>query len=205
MRPAGAMPAPSGKSRSISTRRGDDGTTAVAAGARTSKGEARVETSGAIDELNAAIGVARAHCNDEELAARLYAIQRELFPLGSAISRKEDGRRPVPVIDDAMIERLDAFVSELEARPGLVRDWTVPGALRESSFFEVARTVCRRAERNAVRLTTSGEAIQRNVLAYLNRLSDVLWLCARALEAKAGVDARLRDENFPGPPWSAAW
>jgi cob(I)alamin adenosyltransferase len=193
------------KSPSISTRRGDDGSTALAGGVRISKGDSRVEASGAVDELNAAIGVARAHCGDEELATRLRAIQVELFPLGSAISRKAGGRRNVPEIDDAMVARLSAFVAELESRPGLVRDWTVPGAMRESSFFETARTVCRRAERATVRLVTIGEPIQRNVLAYLNRLSDVLWLCARALEAAAGIDARLRDDRFPGPPWSQAW
>ena len=193
------------RTASISTRRGDAGTTASPGGGRISKGELRVETSGCIDELNAAIGVARAHCGDDALAQRMLAIQRELFALGSAVSTKPGGRREVPAITDEMIARLDAFVRELEATPALVRDWTVPGALRESAAFEVARTVCRRAERNAVRLQSSGEDIQKNVLAYLNRLSDVLWLAARALEAKAGVDARLRDENHPGPPWSRAW
>ena len=71
--------------------------------------------------------------------------------------------------------------------------------------FDVARTVCRRAERNAVRLMASGAPVQKNALAYLNRLSDVLWLVARVLETRAGVDSRLRDENFPGAPWSRAW
>jgi cob(I)alamin adenosyltransferase len=199
------MPGPRASARSIATRRGDDGTTSAAGGARTTKGDIRIEASGAIDELNAAIGVARAHCGDAEMAARLLAIQRELFPVASSISRKPGGRRPIPDIDAEMVARLDAFVADLEARPGLVIDWTVPGALRESSFFETARTVCRRAERATVRLASAGEPVQKNALAYLNRLSDVLWLCARALEAAAGVDARLRDERFPGPPWSQAW
>ncbi len=193
------------RSASISTRRGDAGTTASPGGGRISKGELRVETSGCIDELNAAIGVARAHCGHDALARRMLAIQRELFPLGSAVSTKPGGRREVPAITNEMVARLDAFVTELEATPSLIRDWTVPGALRESAFFEVARTICRRAERNAVRLQSSGEDVQKNVLAYLNRLSDVLWLAARALEAKTGVDARLRDECHPGPPWSRAW
>lgn len=200
------MPAPGeGPTRSIATGRGDDGSTSEPGGARTSKGEARVEAVGAVDELNAAIGLARAHCGDTALAARLHAIQRELFPLGSALSHKPGGRHPVREIDDAAIARLDAFVARLEAHPGVVLDWTVPGAMRESAFFEVARTVCRRAERAAVRLAGTGEPVQKNVLAYLNRLSDVLWLCARVLEADAGIDARLRDERFPGPPFSAAW
>ena len=190
---------------SISTRRGDDGSTSSPGSGRVSKGELRVETSGAIDELNAAMGLARASCNDPVLAARVLAVQRELFALGSAVSTKPGGRREVPDITPAMLARLDAFVADLEATPDIVRDWTVPGASAASAPFEVARTVCRRAERHAVRLAGSGEDVQKNVLAYLNRLSDVLWLCARALEARAGIDARLRDENHPGPPWSRAW
>jgi cob(I)alamin adenosyltransferase len=193
------------KQASVATRRGDTGTTSAPGGERVSKGELRVEASGVVDELNAAIGVARAHCEHADIAANLYAIQRELFPIGSSISNKPGGRRPVPEIDDAMIARLDALVETLEAEPHAIRDWTVPGATRSSSFFEVARTICRRAERSAVRMRVAGEELQPNTLAYLNRLSDVLWLCARAIEARAGVDARLRDERFPGPPWSRAW
>jgi cob(I)alamin adenosyltransferase len=190
---------------SISTRRGDEGETSSPGGARISKGELRVEASGCVDELNAAIGVARANCGDETVAARMLAIQRMLFPLGSAISTKPGGRRPVPEITDAMVEHLDALVAQLEATPGLVRDWTIPGAHATSAPFEVARTVCRRAERNVVRLVGSGEDVQKNVLRFLNRLSDVLWLSARERDAAAGVDPRLRDEQHPGPPWSRAW
>jgi cob(I)alamin adenosyltransferase len=190
---------------SISTRRGDDGETSARGGARISKGELRVEASGCVDELNAALGVARANCDDPEIAADVYAIQREMFPLGSAISSKPGGRKPVPEVDDAMVDRLDALVERLEAVPGIVRDWTVPGAHRTSAPFEVARTICRRAERNVVRAVSGGEVIPKNVLRYLNRLSDVLWLYARVLDGKAGVDASLRDERHPGPPWSSAW
>ena len=190
---------------SVSTRRGDDGSTGSPGGTRLSKGELRVEASGCVDELNSAIGVARAFCGDPVVSARMLAIQRMLFPLGSAISTKPGGRKPVPEITDAMVGHLDALVTELEAAPGLVRDWTIPGAHQSSAHFEVARTICRRAERNAVRLQSSGEVLQKNVLRFLNRLSDVLWLSARERDAAAGVDARLRDETHPGPPWSRAW
>ncbi len=190
---------------SISTRRGDGGETSSPGGTRLSKGEQRVEASGCVDELNASIGSARANCRDAEIAAMMLSIQRELFPIGSAISSKPSGRKPVPEITDAMVERLDALVANFEAMPGLMRDWTIPGGHPESAPFEVARVVARRAERNVVRLQTSGESVQKNVLRYLNRLSDVLWLAARFLDAKHGIDARLRDEQFPGPPWSRAW
>ncbi|MHB8461116.1 MAG: cob(I)yrinic acid a,c-diamide adenosyltransferase [Vulcanimicrobiaceae bacterium] len=190
---------------SISTRRGDGGETSSPGGIRLSKGEQRVEASGCVDELNASIGWARANSNDVEIAAMMLAIQRELFQIGSAISTKPDGRKPVPEITDAMVERLDGIVATFEAMPGLIRDWTIPGGHLESAPFEVARVVARRAERNIVRLQSSGESVQKNVLRYLNRLSDVLWLAARFLDAKNGIDARLRDEKFPGPPWSRAW
>jgi cob(I)alamin adenosyltransferase len=190
---------------SISTRRGDDGTTSSPGGSRLSKGEQRVEAAGCVDELNSILGVARAFCDDTYLAETVLRIQRLLFPLGSAISTKPDGRRPVPEITDDMVAMLDALVSRLEAQPGIARDWTIPGGHRTSAHFEVARTVCRRAERNVVRLMTSGEKVQKNVLRFLNRLSDALWLCARSLDAKHGVDARLRDEAHQGPPWSRAW
>jgi cob(I)alamin adenosyltransferase len=190
---------------SISTRRGDDGSTGRPGGERTSKGDLRVEAAGSIDELNATIGVARAFCDDVEIAALARSIQRDLFPVGSAISTKPDARRPIPAIEKPMVTRLDEVVATLEAEPGILRDWSISGEYRGSAAFDLARTVARRAERNAVRLVTAGEKIQPTVLAYLNRLSDVLWLCARVVEARAGVDARLRDEQHPGPPWSRAW
>jgi cob(I)alamin adenosyltransferase len=164
-----------------------------------------MEASGTIDELKTFIGLARSLCDDAEINALARSIQRELFAIGSAISTKPGGRRQIPTIAEAMVERLDAAVARLEAEPNLVRDWTVGGDHRAAAAFDVARTVARRAERNAVRLVSSGESIQPTVLAYLNRLSDVMWLCARVLEARAGVDARLRDEAHPGPPWSRAW
>jgi cob(I)alamin adenosyltransferase len=190
---------------SIATRRGDDGSTSSPGGTRLSKGELRVEAAGCVDELNSVLGVARAFCDDPELAATVLGIQRLLFPIGSAISTKPGGRKDVPEIGDDLVEMLDALVARFEATPGIMRDWTIPGGHRTSAHFEVARTVCRRAERNVVRLIASGEEVQKNVLRFLNRLSDVLWLCARMRDAAHGVDARLRDAAHPGPPWSRAW
>lgn len=190
---------------SISTKRGDGGETSLPRGARISKADLRIEASGCVHELNTAIGVARAFCEDGEVSSLIYPIQRELFKIGSAISTKPGGRRPPPEIDGEMIARLDAIVERIESTPGLLRDWTVPGAHRCSAPFDFANTVCRRAERSVVRLAASGEPIASNVQAYLNRLSDVLWLCARLIELRNGVDSRLRDESFPGPPFSRAW
>jgi cob(I)alamin adenosyltransferase len=190
---------------SISTRRGDAGDTATSGGPRVSKSDLRVEAYGTIDELNCAIGLARASCDDEELAALARSIQRDLFKIGGAVSTKPESNETPPEIESAMVARLDASVDALEALPGMLCDWSISGELLASAGFDLARTVARRAERATVRLVSSGIVIQPNVLAYLNRVSDVLWLIGRKLERDAGVDARLRDEAHPGPPWSRAW
>ena len=193
------------KQSSVSTRHGDGGVTRLGGGQQISKGDARVEAYGAIDELNTAIGLARSLCDDAQIGALAREIQRELFAVGAAVSTKPESKHEVPVIGKDMVHRLDALVERLEAEPGILRDWSIPGECRQSAAFEMARAICRRAERSAVRYVTSGGAIQPTVLEYLNRLSDVLWLFARVIEARRGVDARLRDERHPGPPWSRAW
>jgi cob(I)alamin adenosyltransferase len=190
---------------SISTRHGDAGVTRLGGGTQISKADARVEAYGAIDELNTIIGLARTLCDDAPVCADIRAIQRELFAVGSAISTKPGAKNPVPEITKEMVAGLDALVTRLEAEPGILRDWSIPGEFTGSAAFDVARAVCRRAERAAVRYVTGGGVVQPTVLEYLNRLSDVLWLCARVIEARNGIDARLRDEAHPGPPWSRAW
>ncbi len=190
---------------SISTRKGDGGETNLAGGERISKADARVEAYGAIDELNTVIGVARARCDDVEVATEIRQIQRELFAVGSAISTRAVANKPVPEIGQAFVERLDALVDRWEAEPGILRDWSIPGEFAASAGFDLARAICRRAERAAVRYVSGGGAVQPTVLEYLNRLSDILWLAARVIEARAGIDARLRDAAHPGPPWSRAW
>ena len=190
---------------SISTRHGDGGITRLGGGQPISKADARVEAYGAIDELNTTIGLARTLCTDAQLTATIRSIQRELFAVGSAISTKPESKKPVPQITKAMVTRLDDLVEAFEAEPGILRDWSIPGEFAESAAFDMARAICRRAERAAVRYVTGGGIVQPTVLEYLNRLSDVLWLCARVIEARNGIDARLRDEAHPGPPWSRAW
>jgi cob(I)alamin adenosyltransferase len=190
---------------SVSTRRGDAGETGLGGGGRVSKADARVESYGAIDETNTMIGLARTLCEDTEVNATLRTIQRELFVVGSAISTKPEAKKPIPEITKEMVARLDAIVERWEAEPNVLRDWSIPGEYRGSAALDVARAMARRAERATVRYVTGGGVVQPTVLEYLNRLSDVLWIAARVVEARAGVDARLRDEDHPGPPWSRAW
>jgi cob(I)alamin adenosyltransferase len=132
-------------------------------------------------------------------------IQRELFKVGSAIGTAPGSRKPVPEITAGMVGALDREVERIEAMPGILDDWSVPGELAGSAAFDVARTVCRRAERLAVALHEAGEIENPQILAYLNRLSDVLWLIGRLLELRAGADAKLRKAESPGPRWSRAW
>jgi cob(I)alamin adenosyltransferase len=97
------------------------------------------------------------------------------------------------------------MVHSIETKEGLLSDWSLPGAHVESAAFEVARTVCRRAERCVVRLIESGAEVDPQALPYINRLSDLIWLFARKLELEYGIDSHLRDETKAGPRWSRAW
>ena len=103
------------------------------------------------------------------------------------------------------VSMLTDLVHQIEAKEGVLSDWSLPGAHRESAAFEMARTVCRRAERAAVRFIENGGSVKPEVMAYLNRLSDLLWLFGRLIEFEAGVDARLRPDDKTGPRWSRAW
>ena len=192
--------------RSISTMRGDGGETSLAGGIRVSKGSARVETYGTVDELNSVMGFARSICEDAEIAALTKTIQQDLFRIGSSLARPEDSpKAPVPIESD-LVDRLTTEVHRIEAIEGILADWSIPGEHRAAAAFDVARTVCRRAERQLVRLLESGGAAQPAILPYLNRLSDLLWLFGRKLEHDAGVNASLRDvTGKTGNRFSRAW
>ena len=190
---------------SISTERGDGGQTGLAGGIRVSKADLRVEAYGTIDELISQLGFARSICKNQAIADLTKSIQRELFMVGSAIATPLESPKPQPVITDDMVGRLTQEVHRIEATEGLLKDWSLPGGDPVSAAYDVARTVCRRAERLAVRVSSEGIELQRNVLRYLNRLSDLLWLFGRLIETEQGVDSRLRDGSNTGPKWSRAW
>jgi cob(I)alamin adenosyltransferase len=171
-----------------------------------SKAEARVEAYGTVDELISALGFARSISDNADIAAFTLTIQKELFSVGSALATPEGGTKAPQPIGADMVERLTAEVHRLEAREGMLSDWSIPGGHTAAAAYDVARTVCRRAERAAVRLTETGHTVQPTVLAYLNRLSDLLWLFGRSLECDAGVDSSLRTETGRrGNRWSRAW
>jgi cob(I)alamin adenosyltransferase len=190
---------------SIATKRGDGGQTGLAGGIRVSKADLRVESYGTVDELNTFLGFARSICQNAEMKEWTETIQRTLFRLGSALATPPESKKTPPVISLEDVAMLTDLVHRIEAIEGILSDWSLPGAHPESAAFEVARTVCRRAERNAVRFVENGGTIKPEIIAYLNRLSDVIWLFGRLIEFNAGVDARLRDETKTGPKWSRAW
>lgn len=165
------------------TRSGDDGSTGLADGSRVSKTDARIVAMGAIDELNSQIGVLRAEACPPEVDADLAAIQHDLFDLGGELSLPGH-----PGLAEAAVSRLEARLTHYnDALPPLV-EFILPGGSRAAAQAHVARAVCRRAERDLVALAEVGDAgVGVPPRLYLNRLSDLLFVLARALNRAAGV------------------
>ena len=174
---------------SIVTKGGDQGRTALMYNRRVSKCDPRVEAYGAVDELNAAMGLARAATQDGLLRENLAATQKGLVRLmGELATAVDDLPRYVndghsPVTPD-MTFALDKWIAELEAEKVGAPGWAMPGANTASAALDFARTVCRRAERRACALQEAGQLHNPEIVVYLNRLSDLLWLLARSVEAK---------------------
>ncbi|MEK7991477.1 MAG: cob(I)yrinic acid a,c-diamide adenosyltransferase [Thiotrichaceae bacterium] len=174
---------------SITTKRGDEGITSLI-GLRVAKSDARIEACGAIDELGAHLGYARALCQSDEFNQLTKEIQIELYTLGSIIAtvpNKEIKHKLTP----EMVDRLNQTVQRLEQREGLFSDWAVSGDELSAAAYDVARTTCRRAERQVVYLKQQELLTESLVLIYLNRLSDLLWLIARWIELDAQVNSKL--------------
>ena len=189
---------------SIATKHGDAGQTGLVGGLRISKADLRVEAYGSVDELNSTLGFARSICTNQEIHDWTEAIQRTLFSLGGALASPPESKN-APVITPEDVDHLTHLVHQIESIEGVLSDWSLPGAHTESAAYEIARTVCRRSERHVVRLAESGVEVKPEILAYLNRLSDLIWLFGRLIERNAGIDARLRTGETAGPRWSRAW
>ena len=172
----------------IYTRTGDEGLTGLGGGQRVPKDSPRVTTYGTVDELNSQIGVALATGLCERLAAELPLIQNELFDLGSdlATPAASQARHPVPTVETRHIEKLERLIDELNEVVGPLANFLLPGGSLGAAQLHVARTICRRAEREATGLARD-EAIGPTVLPYLNRLSDALFVMARYENHEAGV------------------
>lgn len=164
----------------IYTKTGDEGMTGLVGGQRVPKDSQRVETYGTVDEINSQIGVALATGLCERLTVELRRVQNELFDLGSdlATPASSQARRPVPTIQGRHIEKLEHLIDEFNEVVGPLANFLLPGGSPGAAQLHVARTVCRRAEREATTLARD-EEIGANVLPYLNRLSDALFVMAR--------------------------
>ena len=177
---------------SIVTKTGDKGTTALMYGRRVRKTHPRVEACGAIDELNAALGLARAAARDDFLTGNLLRIQKDLIVvMGELATATEDLERYAkdgysPVTPDQTMA-LEEVIGKIEAdvSPG---DWATPGAGPVAAALDLARTTCRRAERRVCALRESGELENAEIMVYLNRLADLLWLLARWSEGDGAGD-----------------
>jgi cob(I)alamin adenosyltransferase len=178
---------------SIATKTGDDGTTAVMFGRRVPKTHPRVVACGSVDELNAALGLARAFVELDGVGEALLAIQKQLVALmGELAVFADDLERyrtgGYGMISGAEVDHLTALIDHLEQHEQIsYKHWATPGATRSSAFLDQARTVCRRAERAVVALRETGEPVNPEAIRYLNRLSDLCWLWARWVESRAGV------------------
>lgn len=177
---------------SIATRTGDRGTTGLLYNRRVPKTHPRIEAVGAVDELNAAIGLARALSGAGFVGDNLLAIQKDLVTfMGELATLPEDLDRYLRdgfiLVSAALTEKLDKLVAEIEGQGISYKGWATPGATVAAGALDVARTTCRRAERRVSALLESGDVKNPEMIVYLNRLSDVLWLMARWVETKAGA------------------
>jgi cob(I)alamin adenosyltransferase len=176
----------------IYTKTGDEGMTGLGGGRRVPKDTARVRAYGTVDELNSAIGVALALGLSERLETELGTIQNELFDLGSDLCWPIDDERRarIPTVQPHHVERLEGLIDELNEVVGPLTNFLLPGGAAGAAQLHLARTVCRRAERETITLSRE-EEIGELVLPYLNRLSDALFVMARFENHERGVDEPL--------------
>ncbi|GAC1340710.1 MAG: cob(I)yrinic acid a,c-diamide adenosyltransferase [Myxococcales bacterium] len=175
----------------IYTRNGDDGSTGLFGGPRVRKDDLRVRAYGEVDELNSALGVARCELEDprvQDLAALTDSLQSELFSLGAELATPDPLAAPktVPKVRPADVAKLEAEIDRLTAQLPPMRFFILPGGSRAAAALHVCRTVCRRAERTVVELDRQGP-LSRDALAYVNRLSDLLFTMARAANLRLGI------------------
>jgi cob(I)alamin adenosyltransferase len=172
----------------IYTKTGDAGQTGLIDGSRVSKDDARVTAYGEVDELSATLGLARGHATDPALRDLLHAIQKDLFALGAQLADPQariGTRKRKAAVSPAQVEALERAIDERDRTLPALQAFILPGGAPVAAFLHLARTVCRRAERAAVSLSRR-ESVDPLVIAYLNRLSDLLFVLAREANHRAG-------------------
>ena len=180
----------------IYTRTGDDGSTALGSGRRVRKTDSRIEACGCVDELNAQLGVVLCSPASADSLGPLRRIQNELFHLGAdlCIPQADKPAAPGPRIEPRHVRGLEELIDTLNAELPPLENFVLPGGAPAAAQLHVARTICRRCERVCLRLREA-EAIGEQVIAYLNRLSDALFVLARIENQRAGVDEPTWDSR----------
>jgi len=188
----------------VTTRTGDAGETALATGRRVRKDDPRIEAYGTVDELSSILGVAIASDLEPALAEELGRVQNDLFHLGAELATPAEGgkERPGPRIEARHVERLEEVQDELLEKLPALDNFVLPGGTLAASQLQVARTVCRRAERRVVSLADEaggsargGANVPAEALRYLNRLSDLLFTMARAENHRKDVEQPVWDSR----------
>ena len=173
---------------SIVTKTGDKGETSLMYGRRVSKADPHVDAYGCIDELTAALGLARSICSEKFVSEQIFAVQKDLIVvMGELATTSQDRERYLKdgfhVTTAAMVDRVTAVIVELEKDRSLYpKDWVIPGETALSAALDFARTTCRRAERHVAAQVANEERFNPEILRYLNRLSDLCWILARYAE-----------------------
>jgi cob(I)alamin adenosyltransferase len=172
----------------IYTRTGDSGDTSLFGGERVSKSEPRVAAYGDVDELGAWLGLVRSTADDPQIASMIDDLQRDLFAVGARLAdpaHRIAERVSKAAIGAGDIERLEQWIDQLDAELPALKKFILPGGAAAGASLHVARTVCRRAERSIVAL--GRDAVEPEILVYMNRISDLLFVMARAVNRRAGV------------------
>lgn len=174
----------------VYTKTGDKGQTSLVGGQRVSKCCCRLESYGTIDELNSHIGVLMTYCTDDSDNAFLLDVQAKLFIVGGYLATDNSQRevRQGNIVTPEMVTEVEQEIDRLQTLLPPLRLFILPGGSRAAAYAHVCRTVCRRAERCILRLAEEGCEVDGNVVAYVNRLSDYLFVLARKLNVDNGID-----------------
>ncbi len=184
----------------IYTKKGDHGETGLFGGSRISKNHVRVEAYGDVDELNALLGLARTASLPEAIHGVLQRLQKELFELGAGLASPDPNRQTATPVGDSHISRIENDIDRFENGLPPLKRFILPGGGQAAATLHVARAACRRVERRVVSLRDKqDESVPDNAISYLNRLSDLLFVLARAANAHEGIDDVIwqKDEDEP--------
>ncbi|NBB76199.1 MAG: cob(I)yrinic acid a,c-diamide adenosyltransferase [Bacteroidetes bacterium] len=171
----------------IYTKKGDDGHTSLFGGTGVTKNNLRIHTYGTVDEINSVIGMVLTHPLTKAGERILTELQNQLFVLGADLATLPEKKAVIDRVDEKMVAKLEAWIDELDEQLPALTSFILPGGCQASAALNLARTVCRRAERYAVSLKQE-ESISPIILKYLNRLSDLLFVLARFENKHAGVE-----------------